>query len=207
MRSEKKVAIYCRVSTNEQSTAAQEAELKRYAQLRHWTVFKVYRDAGYSGANTNRPAFQELLSHARRRRFDIILFFRLDRIARSLRELIKTVDLVRRLGIGFVSSSEGIDATSDSASGALIFQIFGAVAEFERSLIASRVRAGLEHAREQGKQIGRPAVRLLSASEQEQIIRERTRRGTSLRALARKYRVSAWQVSRALAQNGSVRNV
>jgi site-specific DNA recombinase len=206
MQSDLKVALYCRVSTNSQDTASQESELKRFAQLRGWTIFKIYRDRGYSGANINRPAFQELLSDVRRHRFDIVLFFRLDRIARSLRELINVVELCRQHKIGFVSSSEGIDTSSDSASGSgeLIFQIFGAVAQFERSLIGSRVRAGLQHAREQGKRIGRPVQKVLSEGEQKEVLEEREQKGTSLRALAKKHRTTVWQVSRALVSNGRV---
>ena len=196
------VALYCRVSTGEQDTGAQEAELRRYAEVRGWTIFKIYRDKGYSGATTNRPALQELLSDTRRRRFDAILVFRFDRFARSLRELLNALELCRQANISVVSATEGID--TGSASGELIFHIFGAIAQFERSLIGARVRSGLQHAREQGKQIGRPAEKLLTEEEQRRVVRDRLRKRSSLRKLAKNYGTTVWQVSRALARRKAV---
>jgi len=204
MQNEKKVlaALYCRVSTGDQDTGAQETELKRYAEVRGWTIFKIYRDKGYRGTTTNRPALQELLSDARQHRFNAILVFRFDRFARSLRELLNALELCRQSRIAFVSATEGIDTSS--ASGELIFHIFGAIAQFERSLIGARVRSGLQHAREQGKRIGRPVEKLLSEEEQRQVVQERTQKRSSLRKLAREHGTTVWQVSRALARKHAV---
>lgn len=128
--SAKKVAIYVRVSTDEQSTLAQENELKVYAENRGWAVTKIYADHGISGAVTKRPALEELMRDSRRRRHDCVLVWKFDRFPRSLRHLVSAPEVFKSFRIDFVSATEAIDTSLPS--GELVFQIFGAIAQFER---------------------------------------------------------------------------
>ena len=150
-----KAAIYARVSTLDQQPENQLQELRRYAEARGWTI-KEYVDHGVSGAKESRPALNDLLRDAKRRRFDVVLCWRLDRLGRNLRHLITLLDELKSLGVAFVSLAEGIDATTPA--GKLQMHILGAIAEFERARIAERVRAGLARARAQGKRLGRPRL-------------------------------------------------
>ena len=134
-----KAAIYARVSTFDQEPENQLEELRRYARARGWE---------------RRPALDTLLADARRRRFDVLVVWRLDRLGRNLKHLITLLDDVQALGIAFVSLAEGIDATTPA--GRLQLHILGAIAEFERGRIRERVMAGLARARAQGKRLGRP---------------------------------------------------
>jgi DNA invertase Pin-like site-specific DNA recombinase len=146
-------AIYARVSTFDQEPENQLAEIRRYVGARGWTSAE-YVDRGISGAKDRRPALDALLKDARRRRFDVVVVWRLDRLGRNLRHLITLLEELQALGIAFVSLNEGIDATTPA--GKLQMHILGAIAEFERARIAERVKAGLQRARAQGKRLGRP---------------------------------------------------
>ena len=148
-----RAAIYARVSTFDQEPENQLVELRRYALARGWAV-KEYVDHGISGARERRPALDTLLADAKRRRFDVVVVWRLDRLGRNLRHLIVLLEELQALGVAFVSLGEGIDATTPA--GKLQMHILGAIAEFERSRIAERVKAGLQRARAQGKTLGRP---------------------------------------------------
>ena len=148
-----KAAIYARVSTTDQEPENQLSELRRYASAREWTSLE-YVDRGVSGTKDRRPALDELLRAARRRQFDVVVCWRLDRLGRNLKHLITLLDDLQALGVSFVSLAEGIDATT--RAGKLQMHILGAIAEFERARIAERVRAGLQRARALGKRLGRP---------------------------------------------------
>ena len=148
-----KAAIYARVSTFDQEPENQLRELRRYVEARGWTAVE-HVDKGISGAKDRRPALDVLLKDARRRRFDVLVVWRLDRLGRNLRHLIVLLEELQALGIAFVSLNEGIDATTPA--GKLQMHILGAIAEFERARIAERVKAGLQRARAQGKRLGRP---------------------------------------------------
>jgi DNA invertase Pin-like site-specific DNA recombinase len=148
-----RAAIYARVSTFDQEPENQLAELRRYLGARGWSPSE-YVDRGVSGAKDRRPALDELLKDARRRRFDVLIVWRLDRLGRNLRHLITMLEELQALGIAFVSLNEGIDATTPA--GKLQMHILGAIAEFERARIAERVKAGLQRAKAQGKRLGRP---------------------------------------------------
>lgn len=148
-----RAAIYARVSTFDQEPENQLAEIRRYIDARGWTAVE-YTDRGISGAKDKRPALDHLLTDARRRRFDVLVVWRLDRLGRNLRHLITLLEELQALGIAFVSLNEGIDATTPA--GKLQMHILGAIAEFERARIAERVKAGLQRARAQGKRLGRP---------------------------------------------------
>src|SRR5688572_26000594 len=151
-----RAAVYARVSTVDQEPENQLQELRRYVQARGWTMAE-YVDRGVSGAKDRRPALDDLITDARRRRFDVLVCWRLDRLGRNLKHLITLLDDLQALGVAFVSLAEGIDATTPA--GKLQMHILGAIAEFERARIAERVKAGLQRARAQGTKLGRhPAI-------------------------------------------------
>lgn len=156
-----KVALYSRVSTNEQNAAMQLEELRAYCQRRQWQIAEEFTDTGVSGSKESRPALNRLLYAAKRRKFDAVLVYRYDRFARSLRQLVNALTEFDALGIHFVSLHEGVDTSTPN--GRLVFGIFASIAEFERELIRSRVRSGLAAARARGKCLGRPKVTVDSA--------------------------------------------
>ena len=192
-----RVAIYARVSTDEQSTEMQRRELVQYAEARRWTVHQLYVDQGFSGLLEKRPALDQLMKDSKKSRFDVVLVWKFDRFARSLKQLVSALELFRQFGIQFVSASEAIDTSLPS--GELVFQIFGAIAQFERSLIAERVRAGIDEARRKGRRLGRPPLGTLDSGQVEQIRRQH-QKGRSLRTLAKDFKVSLWAVHRACKQ-------
>ncbi len=149
-----RVAIYARVSTTDQSTDSQLLDLRRYVRERGWDIFKEYVDEGISGTKDSRPALNELMDDAKKRRFDVVLVWRFDRFARSTQHLILALSEFKNLGIDFVSFQENIDTSSPL--GSAIFTIISAVSQLERDIIAERVRMGLRRAKEEGKQLGRP---------------------------------------------------
>ena len=148
-----RAAIYARVSSNLQEPENQLVQLRRYTEAREWTGTE-YVDRGVSGAKDSRPALDLLVKDAKRRRFDVLVCWRLDRLGRSLRHLILLLDDLQAMGVAFVSLSEGIDATTPA--GRLQLHVLAAIAEFERARIAERVKAGLARARASGKRLGRP---------------------------------------------------
>ena len=148
-----KVAIYARVSTFDQEPENQLQELRRYAEARGWSG-QEYVDRGVSGAKDRRPALDALVSDAKRRKFDVLLCWRLDRLGRNLRHLVTMIEELQTMGIAFVSLGEGIDCTTPA--GKLQLHILAALAEFERARIQERVKAGLARARAQGVRLGRP---------------------------------------------------
>jgi len=190
----KRAGIYVRVSTTDQNTGAQESELKDYAGRRGWKVEGIYRDRGISGAKASRPALDQLMGDCRRGRLDVVLVWKFDRFARSLRQLLTALELFRELHIDFVSSTEAIDTSLPH--GELVFHILGALAQWERSIIGQRVRSGLQHARRHGKQLGRPPLTRLTREEVEQLRNDRKRSKTPFRLLSKRYGVSVWTAHR-----------
>jgi len=156
MTKQKRIAVYARVSTSDQSTESQLLDLRRYVRERGWDIFREYVDEGISGTKDSRPALNELMDDARKRRFDVVLVWRFDRFARSTKHLILALEEFKNLGIDFISFQENIDTSSPL--GSAIFTIISAVAQLERDIIAERVKAGLRRARENGKKLGRPRV-------------------------------------------------
>jgi len=148
------------VSTFDQTTENKIIELRRYAETRGWTASE-YVDEGVSGSTDHRPALDKLLRDAKRRRFDVLVCWRLDRMGRNLKHLILFLEELQALGVDFVSLAEGIDATTPA--GRLQVHILGAIAEFERARIAERVRLGLARVRANGQTLGRPRVDLTKA--------------------------------------------
>ena len=158
-----KVALYTRVSTQDQSTDLQRSDLKRYCEQRGLEIYKEYCDQGFSGTKDQRPALNELMEDARKRKFDAVLCWRFDRFARSTKHLITALEEFHYLGIDFVSYQENIDTSSPL--GKAMFTIVSAIAELERSIIVERVRAGIRRARENGKRLGRPKKLNLNVQE------------------------------------------
>jgi DNA invertase Pin-like site-specific DNA recombinase len=152
-----KAAIYARVSTFDQEPENQLQELRRYVEARGWSG-QEYVDKGVSGAKDRRPALDQLIADAKRRRFDVLICWRLDRLGRNLRHLVTLIEELQTLGIAFVSLGEGIDCTTPA--GKLQLHILAALAEFERARIQERVMAGLARARAQGVRLGRPRRRI-----------------------------------------------
>src|SRR5438128_578112 len=148
-----KAAIYARVSTFDQEPENQLQELRRYVEARGWEAVQ-YVDRGVSGAKDRRPALDQLLTDARRRRFDVLVCWRLDRLGRNLKHLITLLEDLQALGVAFVSLAEGIDATTPA--GKLQMHILGAIAEFEPERVRERVLAGLQRAKAPGQRLGRP---------------------------------------------------
>ena len=187
----KRVAIYARVSTSAQTTESQLRDLRRYVTDRGWQVFNEYCDNGISGTKDNRPALNELMDDARKRRFGRVLVWRFDRFARSTKHLILALEEFRNLSIDFVSYQENIDTSSPL--GGAIFTIISAVAQLERDIIVERVKAGLRRARENGSRIGRPKLKV---SRQE--VHKLRAQGLSLREIGVSLGISKDSVSNLL---------
>src|SRR5580698_9109596 len=173
----KRAAIYLRVSTREQSTAMQRAALEEVAGRAGWAIVEVYEDAGISGAKgrDQRPAFDRMLKDATRRRFDVVMAWSIDRLGRSLQHLIGCLGDLQAAKIDLYLHQQAIDTTTDT--GRLFFQMLGAFAEFERSLIRSRVQGGIDRAKAAGIRLGRPTKSLKVA----EAIRASLSNGVSIR--------------------------
>ena len=192
LHSTPRVAIYARVSTSDQSTKSQLLDLRQYVADRQWLAYKEYADNGISGTIDSRPALNELMNEARKRRFDTVLVWRFDRFARSTRHLVNALEEFKNLRIDFVSYQENIDTSSPL--GGAIFTILGAVAQLERDIIAERVKAGLRRAVEDGKQLGRPTG---TSFDIEAIQRLRSE-GLSLMKIAKELNASKSSIARLL---------
>jgi len=151
-----RVALYARVSTlnGHQDPEMQLSELREYATRRGLSIYEEYIDQGVSGCKESRPALNRLMSDAQRCRFDAVLVWKIDRFGRSLKHLVNSLADLSAYGIAFISLRDNLDLSTPS--GRLMFQIIGAMAEFERALIQERVKAGLRNAKAKGKRIGRP---------------------------------------------------
>ena len=178
-----RTALYMRVSTNDQNSTMQLDELRAYCQRRGWTITETFLDEGVSGSKASRPALDRLMKQAKRRAFDVVLVYRYDRFARSLKQLVDTLCTFDSLGIQFVSIHEGVDTSTPN--GRLVFGIFASIAEFERSLIIQRTRSGMQAAKARGKRIGRPTVNVDCAQ-----VASLRAEGHSNRAIARMLNVS-----------------
>jgi DNA invertase Pin-like site-specific DNA recombinase len=139
----RRAALYVRVSTDHQSVENQIAELRQVAERRGWSIVEVYRDAGISGAKSRhqRPGLDTMLNDASRRRFDVVMAWAIDRLGRSLIDLLSTIGHLEAVGVDLYLDQQHLDTTTPT--GKLLFQITGAFAEFERSMIRQRVNAGL----------------------------------------------------------------
>ncbi len=153
----KRVAIYARVSTSNQTVENQLAELRIVAERNQWNVVAEFSDNGISGTKgrDQRPAFDDLLKRATRREFDLIMVWAIDRLGRSIQHLVSFMTEIQSLGVDLYVHQQAIDTTTPS--GRMIFGIFSALGEYERELMRERIMAGQRRARSQGVQIGRPS--------------------------------------------------
>src|ERR1700687_4554256 len=184
----KRAALYLRVSTLDQHPETQLYDLRQMAQQRGYQIVEEYTDR-ISGAKARRPGLDELMHDARRGRFDVVLVWASDRIARSVRHFLEVLDELNHLGIEFVSFRENID--TGGPLGRAIIVIIGAIAELERNLIIERVRAGMRRAKLEGRRIGRAPLDV----DRQAVLRDRGR-GMSLTDIAQAHRTSRASVSR-----------
>jgi DNA invertase Pin-like site-specific DNA recombinase len=187
--------LYARVSTSDQHPENQLLDLRRYARERGWTVESEYVDKGVSGSRERRPALDRLMEAARKRKVDVVLVWRFDRFARSVRHLVLALEELNALGVAFVSYQENIDTATPM--GKAMFTIISAMAELERNVLIERVKSGMARARKDGKHVGRPRM---GDADVERML-ELKREGLSQREIARRLRVSRAYVSRALARH------
>ena len=188
----KRAAIYVRVSTDKQTIENQLRELHRIAERRGWEIVQEYRDAGISGAKGReaRPGLDEMLKDAQRRRFDVVMAWAIDRLGRSLIDLLGTIQTLEACGVDLYLDQQALDTTTPA--GKLMFQITGAFAEFERSMIRQRINAGLKRAIEAGKQLGRPRI----DAALEKRIQSQLRAGKGMLKVAAEFGVGSGTVQR-----------
>ena len=189
----KTVAIYARVSTQSQNTENQERELRAVADRAGWTVVGIYTDFAISASKSrkDRPAFDRLLKDAARRKFDIVAASSVDRLGRSLTDLLGFLADIHAAGIDLFIHQQGLDTTTPT--GRATFGLMGVFAEFERAMIRERVLAGLARARAEGRVLGRPRM----ADQKTRAVREAVLAGgQSLRRIAAQHRVGLGSVQR-----------
>ena len=189
----KRAALYMRVSTLDQHPESQLHDLRQMASQRGYEIVHEFTDK-ISGTKARRPGLDAMMVDARRGRFDVILVWASDRIARSVKHFLDVLDELSRLNVEYVSFRENID--TGGPLGRAIIIIVGAVAELERNLIIERVRAGMRRARLEGRHIGRNPLQLDNAG----IQRDR-RQGQSLRQIAKGHRISTATVQRVLREH------
>jgi DNA invertase Pin-like site-specific DNA recombinase len=191
-----RVALYARVSTHDQQTLPlQIRALREYAAKRGWTIVAQIKEVG-SGAS-QRERRETLIAAARRREIDVVLVWRLDRWGRSVADLVSTLQELQHLGVAFVSLTEALDLTTPA--GRAMAGLLAVFAEFEREILRERVRAGLDHARQQGQRLGRPPSVVHCAVQAQKLYR----RGSSKSEIARRLQISRTSVRRLLAQKKS----
>ena len=187
-----RAAIYLRVSTDEQTTDNQRRELEAAAEARGWQVVAVFADEGVSGAKGRdaRPQLDRMLKDAVRRRFDVVMVWAVDRLGRSLPDLVASMQELHGAKVDLFVLQQGLDTTTPA--GRAMFGMLGVFAEFERAMIQARVKSGLERAKAAGTRLGRPKV----PAEVETAIRERLAGGTGIVKTAREMHVGVSVVQR-----------
>jgi DNA invertase Pin-like site-specific DNA recombinase len=190
----KRAILYTRVSTGDQHLETQTHDLRQLAAQRGYQIQREYSDV-ISGAKARRPGLDQLLADARKHRFDVVLVWAFDRMARSVRHFLEVLDELNHLSIEFVSFRENID--TGGPLGRAMVVIVGAIAELERSLIVERVRAGMRRARLEGRHIGRRPLEI----DRTGVLRDRAS-GMSLAEVAKAHRVSRATIHRVLREQG-----
>jgi DNA invertase Pin-like site-specific DNA recombinase len=192
----KRAVLYLRVSTVDQTTANQERELRQIGERAGWQITHVYKNHGVSGAKgrDKRPGFDALHKAAIRREFDVVMAWSVDRLGRSLQDLVGFLSEIHAAGVDLFLHQQGLDTTTPG--GKAMFQMLGVFAEFERSIIQERVRAGLRRAVSEGKTLGRPRLdadveRRISAA-----LKARKDTGDSVRKIAARFGVDPGTVQR-----------
>src|SRR3974390_1570574 len=195
---QERAAIYVRVSTDKQTIENQVRELRQIAERRGWEIMAEYRDAGISGAKgrDGRPGLDQMLKDAQRRKFDVIMAWAIDRLGRSLIDLLGTIQTLEACGVDLYLDQQSIDTTTPA--GKLMFQVCGAFGEFERSMIRQRIHAGLKRAVAQGKQLGRPRI----DAALEKRIQAQLRTGKGMLKVARECGVGSGTVQRLAREMG-----
>ena len=191
MSGTKRAALYVRVSTDAQTVENQMRELRQVAVRRGWDVVEVYSDAGISGAKgrNGRPGLDSVLKDATRRKFDIVMAWAIDRLGRSLVDLLGTIGHLEACGVDLYLDQQSIDTTTPM--GKLVFQVTGAFAEFERTMIRQRIKAGLKRAVAQGVKLGRPKI---SATERK--VRKQLAKGVGILKVAKSLGIGTGTVQR-----------
>jgi len=187
----KRAALYVRVSSLDQHPETQLHDLRQFAAQRGFQIVQEYVDHGFCGARARRPELDRMMEDARRHKFDVLMVWACDRLARSTKHLLQTLDELSGFGIQFLSQREAID--TEGPLGRAIIVIVSAIAELERSLIVERVRAGMRRARLEGRRIGRLPLQVNRAA----LLRDRER-GMSLNQLAKTHGISKASVCRVL---------
>jgi DNA invertase Pin-like site-specific DNA recombinase len=191
-----RAAIYTRVSSCDQNVATQLCDLRPLAAARGYQIIEEYSDT-ISGVKAKRPGLDKLMSDARRGKFDVVLVWAFDRVARSVKHFLEVLDELNRLNISFVSFRENID--TGSPLGRAMIVIVAAISELERSLIVERVKAGMRRAKLEGRQIGRARLDV----NREQVLQDR-RSGMSLTLVARKHAISRASVCRIAKEHAAI---
>ena len=184
----KRAALYPRVSTIDQHPETQAHELRQFALQRGYNIVEEYLDHGVSGTKVRRPALDQLMKDAHRRRFDAVLVWSCDRLARSTEHFLQVLDSLSELGVQFLSQREAID--TEGPLGRAIVVIISAIAELERSLIVERVKAGMRRAKLEGRRIGRAPLDVDRAA----VVRDRVG-GLPLTTTARRHGLSRARAS------------
>ena len=182
-----KIAIYARVSTDEQTTENQTLGLKKVAERNGWEIQAIYADT-ISGAKSKRPQLDKLMKAVMRKEIDMVMVWSVDRLGRSLQHLITLLSDIHSKDCDLYLHLQGIDTTTPS--GKMMFQMLGVFAEFERSMIRERVLAGLDRARSQGKRLGRPPIPPITVDKIKRLRGE----GLSLRKIAKQVGISTSKV-------------
>src|ERR1017187_8033319 len=191
-----RATIYARVSTTDQTNAIQIRELKEYVERRGWELTSVYQDQ-MSGAKASRPGLDQLIVDARRRKFDVVVVWKLDRFGRSLVHCVSGIQELASLGIRFIATSQGLDTDESNPASKLLLHILAAVAQFERELIHERVSAGMKAARKHGTKTGNPIGRPRRIFNRDEVVRLRAT-GLSIEKIASQMRIGVGTVVRVL---------
>lgn len=187
-----RAGLYARVSTQDQQTLPmQNRAMREYAVRRGWTIAMQVKEVGSGAAQRQRR--EELLEAARRREIDVVVVWRLDRWGRSVTDLLATLQELEHLGVGFVSLTEALDLTTPA--GRAMAALLAVFAEFEREILSERVRAGLAHARQNGRRLGRPITAALHANQ----VHKLHRSGVSKSEISRRLSIGRTSVRRILA--------
>jgi DNA invertase Pin-like site-specific DNA recombinase len=189
-----RVATYIRVSTAEQNSSLQVAELEQYISARGWQSVGAYEDV-MSGAKSNRPGLSQLMVDASKRKFDAVVCWKLDRFGRSLVDCLGKIQTLEGHGVRFIAVTQGLDTDQQNPASRFLLHVLGAAAEFERSLIRERVTAGMKAARKTGKTLGRPR-RVFNRDE----VRELHSKGMSVARISQSLGIGIGTVHRTLAE-------
>ncbi len=192
----KRVALYTRVSSTGQNTANQTRELRAVAKRQGWNVVEIFEDAGISGAKGRgqRPGLNAMLRGVARRDFDLVAAWSVDRLGRSLQDLVSMLSEFHAKKVDLYLHQQGLDTTTPS--GKAMFQMLGVFSEFERAIIQERIKAGLARARAEGKRLGRPRV----GKDVEDRIRLERRKGGTIHGIAARIGVGVSVVQRVIAK-------